>query len=65
MCPFINKADNRCANHWTLRNIMQTFLHCADSYHACPVYRTLLQEQLADERQEHEVEESLAALAAG
>ena len=64
MCPFINKADNRCANHWTLNNIMQAFGHCADSYTTCPVYRKMLVEQHADGQKEHELRHDIPALAA-
>ena len=48
MCPFVNKSDIRCATHWTLRNLPQTFSHCADRFSVCPVYRTLIRELCTD-----------------
>ena len=48
MCPFVNKSDIRCATHWTLRNLTQTFNHCADRFAVCPVYRTLIRELCTD-----------------
>lgn len=48
MCPFVNKSDVRCSTHWTLRNITQTFSHCADRYSVCPVYRALIRELCTD-----------------
>jgi len=44
VCPFVNRADVRCATHWTLRNLPQAFSHCADRYTVCPTYRALIQE---------------------
>mgnify|MGYP006310879371 CR=1 FL=1 len=42
MCPFIDQGDPRCAAHWTLVNVFETFRHCAGSYTSCPVYRQLV-----------------------
>ncbi len=45
MCPFVEKADPRCATHLTLRNLYRAFAHCADRYSSCPVYQALNAEQ--------------------
>ena len=42
MCPFIDSADARCANHLTVRNVARAFAHCADHYRVCPVYQQLI-----------------------
>ena len=42
MCPFVDKSDDRCAAHMTLRNVLQAFLHCADRYSDCPVYSQMV-----------------------
>lgn len=64
MCPFANKSDVRCATHWTLRNLWQTFNHCADRFSVCPVYRTLIREICTDgEYRSHaEAERNLVAV---
>jgi hypothetical protein len=42
VCPFVDKADARCAPHLTLGNLARAFAHCADHYTECPVYRELI-----------------------
>ena len=49
MCPFIDKAEARCADHLTLRNVARAFAHCANRYTTCPVYHKLLAERIAQE----------------
>jgi len=44
VCPFVDSADPQCATHLTLRNIVRAFLHCADRYAECPIYRRLMTE---------------------
>jgi hypothetical protein len=44
-CPFLNRTDERCSTHFRLDHLQQTFQHCFDRYHACPVYRELLVER--------------------
>jgi hypothetical protein len=63
LCPFINKSDIRCATHWTLRNLTQTFSHCADRFAVCPVYRNMVRELCTDaqDRQHVTAERSLLA----
>ena len=60
MCPFVNKNDSRCANHWTLYNITQAFLHCADRYATCPAYKELI----ADDRTSRQADAPPGLLAA-
>jgi hypothetical protein len=64
VCPFVNKADRRCAAHWTLRNLSQAFTHCADRYAVCPVYRMLIQELFNDAQGHKEADAAIRVLAA-
>ena len=41
MCPFLEQADARCAEHWSLKNIARAFLCCAGCFADCPVYQQL------------------------
>ena len=50
MCPFIDKADARCADHLTLRNISHAFAHCANRYTSCPIYQKLLADKANHDR---------------
>jgi len=50
VCPFIDTADARCADHLTLRNVSSAFAHCADRYKTCPVYQMLAGESNTDEQ---------------
>lgn len=49
MCPFVDKAESRCAGHWTLQNVGRAFQHCADNYEDCPVYLNLIHERSGHE----------------
>lgn len=40
-CPYVNRSDERCAEHKTLGGISYAYDHCFDAYRACPVYRYL------------------------
>ena len=65
VCPYVNKSDTRCANHWTLRNLCQAFTHCADQFAVCPVYRALHQELIPHGKGSHkDVDSRLRVLAA-
>ncbi len=64
MCPFVNKSDIRCATHWTLRNLTQTFSHCADRFSVCPVYRSLMRELCTDAQDRAHVQVAHGVLAA-
>lgn len=44
MCPLLERADIRCAEHLTLQNLMQAFADCAHHYQACPVFQQLMDE---------------------
>ena len=50
MCPFIDKANTRCADHMTFRNIANAFAHCANRYTACQVYQKLSARQFAHDK---------------
>jgi len=64
LCPFVNKSDIRCATHWTLRNLTQTFSHCADRFSVCPVYRSLMRELCTDVQDRQHVRAARGVLAA-
>ncbi len=64
MCPFVNKSDIRCATHWTLRNLTQTFSHCADRFTVCPVYRSLIRELCTNGQDRYQSESARGVLAA-
>jgi len=64
VCPFVNKSDVRCATHWTLRNLTQTFSHCADRFNVCPVYRTLVRELCTDAQDRQYAREAPALVGA-
>ena len=42
VCPFLDRADARCATHMTLADIGYAFAYCANNYTDCPLYRELL-----------------------
>ncbi len=44
-CPFIDHADPRCAAHFTLSHLSQTFGHCFGAYQRCPQYHRLFSRQ--------------------
>ncbi len=50
ICPFLEKADIRCAGHLTLQNLMQAFTDCAHHYEACPIFCQLMEEDRQGER---------------
>lgn len=54
MCPFADRAESKCAAHWTLANVGQAFEHCADNYEHCPVYLNLIDERPGHERHEQQ-----------
>src|SRR2546423_859317 len=37
-CPFLNRPDGRCAEHFHLDQLEHAFAYCFDRYAACPVY---------------------------
>jgi hypothetical protein len=46
MCPYLDKADPRCAACLSLRDLSRAFAYCAGQYRACQVYHKLASEQL-------------------
>ncbi len=44
-CPFLNRADYRCSNHFSLDKLDRAFTHCFGEYQSCPTYREMLTER--------------------
>jgi hypothetical protein len=44
-CPFLNRADRRCAEHFSLDRLGHAFEFCFDAYKTCPTYLQLLVER--------------------
>ena len=44
-CPFLNRPDARCSDHFSLENLGHAFSYCFGSYQQCPVYSELLAER--------------------
>ncbi|MGH7214073.1 MAG: hypothetical protein ACREIT_04860 [Tepidisphaeraceae bacterium] len=44
-CPFLNRSDDRCAEHFKLDHLSHAYKHCFDRYTACPTYIELLCER--------------------
>jgi hypothetical protein len=44
-CPFLNRSDDRCSDHFNIGRLGFAFDHCFGSYNACPVYLELLVER--------------------
>lgn len=44
-CPFLNRADPRCAGHFSLDRLGVAFDHCFGTYKTCTHYRQLLLER--------------------
>ena len=44
-CPFLNRADARCANHFSLDRLGHAFEHCFGDYKSCKTYLELLVER--------------------
>jgi hypothetical protein len=45
-CPFLNRADARCARHFSLDDLGYAFQYCFGQYDTCDAYRELLGERL-------------------
>jgi len=45
-CPFLNRSDHRCAEHFNLDQLDFALEHCFDQYQTCPIYFELLNERL-------------------
>lgn len=44
-CPFLNRADSRCSEHFSLDRLGHTFDYCFGYYEGCAVYLELLVER--------------------
>jgi hypothetical protein len=44
-CPFLNRADPRCAGHFSLDRLGVAFDHCFGKYKTCASYQELLLER--------------------
>ena len=44
-CPFLNRADRRCSEHFSLDHLQHAFKYCFDRYTTCPMYMELLSER--------------------
>jgi hypothetical protein len=44
-CPFLNRSDYRCSNHFSLDKLDRAFDHCFGEYQVCPTYREMLTER--------------------
>ncbi|MGN6505794.1 MAG: hypothetical protein ACTHM6_09540 [Tepidisphaeraceae bacterium] len=44
-CPFLNRNDSRCADHFQVTHLQHAFRFCFDRYKACPTYLELLVER--------------------
>ncbi len=44
-CPFLNRADYRCSNHFSLDKLDRAFDHCFGEYQACGTYIEMLNER--------------------
>lgn len=44
-CPFLNRNDSRCAQHFSVNRLKQAFDHCFSDYATCSTYRELLSER--------------------
>ena len=44
-CPFLNRADRRCAEHFSLDHLQHAFRYCFDAYKTCPLDLEMLVER--------------------
>src|SRR5262245_57600255 len=44
-CPFLNRADSRCSDFFSIEQLQHAFEHCFHAYTACSVYQELLVER--------------------
>ena len=44
-CPFLNRADSRCAGYLSLDRLRHSYDYCFGTYSACRVYNELLAER--------------------
>ena len=46
-CPFLNRADHRCSDFFSIEQLQHAFEHCFHAYKSCGVYQELLVERQA------------------
>jgi len=51
-CPFVNRSDTRCAEHFKLSELDHAMEYCFGKYQLCPTYVELLGERQV-RRREH------------
>ncbi|HEY8750051.1 MAG TPA: hypothetical protein VIM11_18855 [Tepidisphaeraceae bacterium] len=44
-CPFLNRTDARCSNHFSLDSLGHAFAYCFGKYQQCSMYGELLAER--------------------
>ena len=44
-CPFLNRADHRCSDFFSIERLQHAFEHCFHAYRSCGVYQELLIER--------------------
>jgi hypothetical protein len=44
-CPFLNRADSRCSDYFSIERLDHAFGFCFGQYHGCRVYLELLVER--------------------
>src|SRR5438045_4664757 len=44
-CPFLNRADARCGENFSLERLDHAYEHCFNKYKACSIYHELLVER--------------------
>lgn len=60
-CPFLNRTDSRCGQHFHLDHLDHAFEYCFDRYTACPTYlERLVERRLRQDEQAHPVHRTAA-----
>ena len=52
-CPFLNREDRRCSEHFQVTDLQHAFTYCFGSYKACPSYLEMLVERRVRRIQAH------------
>src|SRR3954469_6844270 len=58
-CPFLNRADARCARHFSIDDLGYAFQHCFGQYESCPAYGELLVERRIRRARGHDLESGM------
>lgn len=64
-CPFLNREDQRCADHFQVTHLQHAFRHCFDNYKACPTYLEMLVERRVRQVQAQHVQPLVPLTIAG